>query len=119
MGDRPGSRQRRDLNVVEIGDAVRLGPQRDASGTGESRVRRRVKTAPAEENLEAVALNAQAQLMPGTGRDLGIGPGELRSSATDDTVKSYVVFQRVGPYDVIVVGITQTYGDAACAIDLA
>src|SRR5262249_19359822 len=92
---------------VEVDVGAPLGPHADLAWVGEGGVVRLDDLLAVEAHLEVVALGIHAERMPDAGRDLAVPAGELDSAAFDDVIQAHVVLERVGPRDVVVVGISK------------
>src|SRR5262245_33427789 len=94
-----------DCDLIKPCDTVGFRPQRDFSGVGKRFVRRRKYRLSVELNGEVIPLRFYAQGMPFTAGDFGVDAIDLLSAAFDDTIKTNIVFERVGSDNVIVVAI--------------
>src|ERR1700737_2909399 len=108
-----------DSEIVEMRDAVGLGPQRHAAGGRDRRIGRAVEALAVEEDFETAAACDKPQFLPFAGGPLGIGAGELAAPAAPPPIGAYIVLESVGAHDVVVVGIAEPDRDARRPVDLA
>src|SRR5258708_34464699 len=83
-----------DSEIVEVGDAVGLGPQRHAAGGWDGRIGCAVEALAIEEDFEAAAAGDEPQFLPFAGRHLGIGAGELAAPPAHHPIEAYIVLDR-------------------------
>src|SRR4051812_7593132 len=100
-----------DSELVEVGHAVRLGPERHLTEPGESPVRHAEQWLAIEGSRESVAFGAQRERMPNARRHLRGGAGELLAVALDHPVDAHVVLERVRPHEVVVVRVPEPDGE--------
>jgi hypothetical protein len=110
------SRRAGQLDAIEQGHAISLGPKGYLSPFGERRVvggkhLRTVKT-----HHEMAAVGAEVERMPHTGGHLDVGAGKLLAPALHDPVKPHIVFERIGAYEVVVVRRREARSYAAGSI---
>src|SRR5207248_1357478 len=101
-----------DLEIVEPGHAVGLGPHARQARILELIVVSLEENFAVEADLEVVALDAELERMPFPRGNFRIGSRELPAVAVDNLVQADVVLQRIGASDVIIVLVLIT-GDQA------
>src|SRR6185437_3761375 len=107
------SRQRRQLDLVETGDAVGLGPQREFPRVRKRLVLSREQCLAIEAHNKAVPLGFEAERMPFIRSEREICAHDFLSSALDHAIEADVVFHRIGAGGVIIIGIDQPHHNAA------
>src|SRR5439155_11094762 len=105
--------------VVEQRHAVRFRPHADHSGVGEGVVVPLDGLLPVQRDGEMIAAEAHAQGVPLAGSDLHACSFLFRALAFDRVVDGYVVLQRVGAGDVVVVRVLGAPDNAACLVFFA
>src|SRR5882724_1170899 len=106
--------------LIERRLSVGLGPKADLACLGDRAVLDVEILLAVHEALDVIADHLDLERVPFAGRDLDLGVLEFRAAlAADDLIDSEVIFERVHPRDVVVVGILVAPDDAAALVLLA
>jgi hypothetical protein len=98
-------RPRNDREIAEMRHTVGLGPKRHFAGAREGGVGRGEQHLTVMGNRKTIIGRLKPERMPHAGSHLDGGALYLMARTPDDTIKVHIVFERVGPNDVVVVGI--------------
>src|SRR5437867_10335616 len=109
----------RVCEIVELGDAVSLGPDTDFASVLECVVIPFNRFLSVERDCEAIPTEIDTQSVPCAGCDFNIGSLFLDALASDCVVNRHVVFERVGARDVVVVRVLHSPNNTASLILLA
>src|SRR5215204_6222693 len=93
------------LEVIEVGDAVRLRPQTYLPCVLERLIVRLEQDRSIELDLKPVALNAEAERLPFVGCNVNVFTGKLAALATDHLVEADIALKCVGPSHIVIVGV--------------
>ena len=113
------SRQGLDLDRVEVGHAVGLGPKSHSASSRDGFVGRPIKLLAVKRDGKAFAFGLETERVPFIARNFEISACDLYASPIGDTLESNVVFKGVGAHHVIVVRINKSHRDATRPIDTA
>src|SRR5689334_16029582 len=112
-------RQNLNVDLVEAGHAVRLGPERDASGRTERAIGRGMERLSVERDGELVAFGPKAKRVPRAGSHLDVRGCQLLAATLHDAVETDIVLQRVRAREVVVVRRRHAHRNPASLIDLS